>query len=51
MGIATIQDYSANQECVWTPRKAGTYTISVLVKSDASFGAYDAAKTFEIIVK
>ncbi|MEI6579646.1 MAG: leucine-rich repeat protein, partial [Eubacteriales bacterium] len=50
MGTSILQNYSANQECVWTPRKAGTYTISVLIKNDASFGAYDAMKTFEITV-
>jgi hypothetical protein len=50
MGVKTVQNYSANQECIWTPRKAGTYTISVLVKSDASFGAYDAVKTFTVTV-
>ncbi len=50
MGTSELQDYSINQECIWTPRKAGTYTISVLVKNGTSYGAYDAIKTFDITV-
>jgi hypothetical protein len=50
MGTSTLQNYSADSNCVWTPRKAGTYTISVLVKNNASFGAYDAMESFEITV-
>jgi len=50
MGATQLQNYSISQECVWTPRKAGTYTISVLVKNDASFGAYDEMETFTITV-
>jgi len=50
MGVTELQAYSINQECIWTPRKAGTYTISVLVKNGTSYGAYDAMKTFEITV-
>jgi len=46
----TIQQYSANQNCIWTPRKAGTYTISVLVKNKVSFGQFDAIKTFTVKV-
>ena len=50
LGGLTVQNYSVNQEYVWTPRKPGTYKVSVLVKSDASFGQYDAIETYEIIV-
>jgi len=50
LGIKTIQNYSASQVCTWVPRKAGTYTISVLVKNKASFGKYDAVKSFNITV-
>ena len=50
MGTRTLQNYSAAQHCVWTPRKAGTYTVSVLVKNQASFGAYDAMQTFTVTV-
>jgi len=50
MGGKTQQHYSPDSNCIWTPRKAGTYTISVLVKNTASFGAYDAAESFEITV-
>ncbi len=50
MGTSTLQNYSINQHCVWVPRKAGTYTISVLVKSSASFGKYDEIRAFEITV-
>jgi len=45
-----LQGYSVNQHCLWTPREAGTYTISVLVKSDASFGQYDAIKSVDVTV-
>lgn len=50
LGARTVQNYSINQDYVWTPRKPGTYKVSVLVKSDASFGRYDAIKTYEISV-
>lgn len=50
MGTTTLQNYSVNQQCVWIPRKAGDYTISVLVKSSASFGKYDAIQAFDITV-
>ena len=50
MGGRTEQNYSADSNCIWTPRKAGTYTISVLVKNNASYGAYDAMETFEITI-
>lgn len=50
MGTTTLQSYSADSNCIWTPRKAGTYTISVLVKNDTSYGAYDAMEKFEITV-
>ncbi len=45
-----IQDYSVNQECLWVPRKAGDYTISVLVKNKVSFGRYDAIAEFDVTV-
>jgi hypothetical protein len=50
MGTSSLQSYSANSNCIWTPRKAGTYTISVLVKNQTSFGSYDAIEKFDIIV-
>ena len=50
MGTTTLQSYSADSNCIWTPRKAGIYTISVLVKNDTSYGAYDAMEKFEITV-
>jgi hypothetical protein len=50
LGIYQLQVYSANQHCVWTPRKPGTYTVHVLVKNEYSFGRYDAMETFEITV-
>ncbi len=50
MGTNTLQNYSADSDCIWTPRKTGVYTISVLVKNQISFGAYDEIKTFEITV-
>ena len=43
-----LKNYSVDQYCVWTPREAGTYTISVLVKNQHSFGKYDAIESFEI---
>ena len=47
----TLRDYSPNPNCVWTPRKAGlTYTIYVLVKSDDSFGKFDAKTSFNVTV-
>ncbi|HZK38610.1 MAG TPA: InlB B-repeat-containing protein, partial [Clostridia bacterium] len=46
-----LKGYTVDQNCVWTPRKAGmTYTISVLVKNQASFGKYDAIESFEVTV-
>jgi len=50
IGVQTIQNYSADQYCVWTPREAGTYTISVLVKSEDSFGHFDKVKTVTVTV-
>jgi len=36
---------------VWTPRKAGlTYTVYVLVKSEDSFGKFDAIQSFNVTV-
>jgi hypothetical protein len=46
----TIQQYSVDQNCIWTPRKAGTYRISVLVKNKVSFGQFDAIKSFTVTV-
>lgn len=42
--------YTADPTYTWIPGKAGTYSVSVLVKSDVSFGKYDAVKTFEVTV-
>ena len=50
MGATTLQGYSVNQNCIWTPRKPGIYTISVLVKNDVSYGSFDAIESVEIIV-
>jgi hypothetical protein len=51
MGGRTVQHYSANSQCIWTPRKEGVYTVSVLVKNSSSFGMYDAVESFEITVE
>jgi len=45
-----LQEYSVNQNCAWTPREAGTFTISVLVKNSDSFGKYDAIGSWDIVV-
>jgi hypothetical protein len=45
-----LKDYSVDQYCVWTPREAGTYTISVLVKNSVSFGMFDAIESWDITV-
>ncbi|NLP47494.1 MAG: hypothetical protein GX345_00950, partial [Clostridiales bacterium] len=50
MKTRTLQNYSANQECLWTPRKAGTYDIMVLVKNQNSYGKYDAIKKVTVNV-
>ncbi|MEI6579494.1 MAG: InlB B-repeat-containing protein [Eubacteriales bacterium] len=50
MGIIQLQNYSANPNCTWTPRKAGQYTISVWIKSKVSFGKYDASQGFNVTV-
>ena len=51
LGTSCIQDYSADQHCVWIPRKAGTYKLFVVVKNKVSFGKFDAkSSSFEIIV-
>lgn len=46
----TKQNYSPNQEFVWTPKKAGDYKISVLVKNQNSFGQFDAIEQFTVTV-
>ena len=51
MLTSTLQNYSADQHCVWVPREAGTYKISVLVKNKASFGRYDAIESFTVMVE
>ena len=51
MMTVTLRNYSADQNCVWVPREAGTYKISVLVKSKASFGRYDAIDSFTVTVE
>ncbi len=50
MRVIMLQNYSANQECIWTPRKAGDYEIHVLVKNKASFGKCDAEAAFNVAV-
>lgn len=47
----TIQDYSPENSCVWIPRKAGTYTITVFVRDRDSYGYYDKLErqTFTIV--
>jgi len=50
IGMQTIQNYSADQYCVWTPKEAGTYRIDVLVKSEESFGQFDEMKTITVTV-
>jgi uncharacterized repeat protein (TIGR02543 family) len=50
MQTRMLQNYSANQECLWTPRKAGTYDILVLVKNQNSYGKYDAVKKVTVNV-
>jgi len=51
MRIIQLQDYSANQNCVWVPRKAGDYQLMILVKNEASFGKYDAIEAYNITVQ
>jgi hypothetical protein len=51
MRVISLQGYSVNQNCIWVPRKAGTYTISVAVKNGVSFGEYDSVHTFTVTVK
>ncbi|MEI6579294.1 MAG: Ig-like domain-containing protein, partial [Eubacteriales bacterium] len=51
LGTTMLQQFSPLQSCEWTPRKAGTYKISILVKNEASFGKYDAMETFTVNVE
>ena len=51
LGTTLTQDYSSDPNCTWIPRKAGTYTIQVLVKDGVSFGKYDAMQSFTVTVK
>lgn len=41
LGRSTLQEYSPDATCTWTPRKAGEYTIAVMVINQNSFGVYD----------
>lgn len=50
LGSRTIQQYSPSRECLWVPRKSGEYRVSVLIKNEASFGAYDAMETIVVTV-
>ena len=50
LSTQTIQNYSANQECIWTPRKAGTYRVIVQVKNRVSYGQADESQSFYITV-
>ncbi|MPM80964.1 hypothetical protein SDC9_128015 [bioreactor metagenome] len=50
MMTQTVQNYSADQEYVWTPRKAGTYRITVQIKNRVSYGYSDKTEGFLITV-
>lgn len=50
LGMMQIQPYSANRTAYYKPRKSGSYTIVVQVKSQASYGYFDAQQSFEITV-
>jgi hypothetical protein len=42
--------YSVDPNYLWVPGKAGSYRVQVLVKNSESFGKYDFAKSFNIVV-
>jgi len=46
-----LRNYSPSGDVLWTPRKAGTYEIMVLVKNDVSYGKYDAIKRVTVTVE
>jgi hypothetical protein len=50
VGARTVQNYSALQDYVWMPKKAGVYEISVLVKNEVSFGRFDAIQKITVTV-
>jgi hypothetical protein len=50
MGTYTIKEYTPEPQCTWYPRKAGTYTIVVRIRDEASYGYYDTYTTREITV-
>lgn len=51
LGSRTLRVYSPSSNCVWTPRKDGEYTITVMVKNAESFGKYDALASFTVTVE
>lgn len=51
LGSRTLRGYSPSSNCVWTPRKDGEYTITVMVKNAESFGKYDALASFTVTVE
>ncbi|MPN40238.1 hypothetical protein SDC9_187774 [bioreactor metagenome] len=51
LGSRTLRGYSPSSNCVWTPRKDGEYTITVMVKNAESFGKYDALDSFTVTVE
>ncbi|NLP48934.1 MAG: hypothetical protein GX345_08365 [Clostridiales bacterium] len=46
-----LRNYSPSGDVLWTPRKAGTYQIMVLVKNQVSYGKYDAIKRVTVTVE
>jgi len=46
-----LRNYSPSGDVLWTPRKAGTYEIMVLVKNQVSYGKYDAIKRVTVTVE
>ena len=43
--------YVQDPTYLWIPGKPGTYTVSVLIKNEVSYGKYDQMKSFQIEVK
>ncbi len=51
MKTTVYTGFTSVPEYVWTPREARTYNVSVLVKNRSSFGKFDAAQSFQVVVK
>lgn len=51
MGTRALGQYSPSSEFIWTPRKAGTYTLTAMVNGSASYGYADFTAKYTVTVE